>query len=686
MIDLVFKALLIFFLSIYPIDIFAHHISSSASNWTLSIDSASVDFQYPLADSAILVSPDYVEKGETYVQLIKPVDDDLRGKITKFLNDEIPTKIILADCSYVMPLEIRYTDTKIFAHGELKCAPGYLDNLRLEDRFLVSVNNLHVAVATLTVGEDKYKCLFRTGLHTCEPASATAKSDEPIPWKEIMGGGNVLVFRVWEQFCFLILILLAASNAGSGLKYLGLFAIGNAAGLIPLMWGKLPEPSQIKALVPLILIYGAAALFKRRGVWSLRAWFVFWAMAGVLMTLGIAEIAATPPAAIAGITLLGYGMLASSDDDAGKYANWDFYIFSSILGLLHGFEAAQGVRSFSTLGAGGLFAAVGFDPSSEKLKYAAMLISLAIIAVAKRRLKSDRWILAAAAPIAIASGYWLISRGMALPGFAMNYRESVKTLEEIIRAPIFSPKLLLVSMILALALGALHALTPGHGKTVVAAYLVGSKGRVTDAMLLGLTVTITHTSSVLLLGLIALAASKTILPGDLTPYLGSLSGGIIIVMGVVMFASRYRNWRRTGEAVPTHVHDFDGHHNHDHAHHENHTHDHHSHHHGAKSGVRLLDLITLGISGGMVPCPDAFVVLLIAVAVNRIALGIAVILVFSVGMAAVLIAIGIMMVKARPLVEKFGGGGFIRVYMPFASAILVTMLGIAITYQAATKL
>jgi len=246
-------------------------------------------------------------------------------------------------------------------------------------------------------------------------------------------------------------------------------------------------------------------------------------------------------------------------------------------------------------------------------------------------------------------------------------------------------------------LGAIHALTPGHGKTVVAAYLVGSKGKIADAMILGLTVTITHTSSVLVLGVIALVASKSILPGDLTPWLGGLSGIIIVIMGSAMFVTRFKNWRRTGEAIAVHDHDHFGirhthphrhnHHDHnDHNHNNGHNHEHEHEHYEERNGVRLLDLITLGISGGLVPCPDAFVVLLIAVAVGRIALGILLIVMFSMGLAAVLITIGILMVKARPIFDKLGaGGGLIRVAMPLVSAALVAIIGIAITYQSLSK-
>jgi|GEM_PF-849031 len=703
-----FVAVLSLSLALIPAIASAHHISSSASTWTLNETGASVDFQYPLADIVILVAPENVRKQETYIQIIKPVDDALRDQVTKYLEENIPPKILLSGCRYsVHPLNIRYQDTKIFIHGELACEPGYRDHLRLEDKFLVSLNILHVSLATLDVGNTRLKCLFRSGITDCSPAEGQPSSAATgeVPWKTVMGKGQVLVFHGFEQWIFLILLILGAANFRSALTALGAALIGNAAGLLPLLAGRLPEPSSLKPLMPMLLAYGSILIIA--GNSSLKRWtlWLFFGAHGILLLLTFAGLYIAPAPAIVGMALLGYGIIWQGASNVGGAGDYDhrilrsLYIFSALFGLEHGFVLADGLRNYNALGPEGVMAGLGFDFASEGWRYLLMAAALPLVAISRARVRIRWWRQALGGIFALAAVYWTLSRGLNLPGVSFNYNESAESLKNIIQNPNFAPQLLALSLILAVILGALHALTPGHGKTVVAAYLVGSKGRVIDAMILGVVVTVTHTSSVLLLGVVALLASKRILPGDLAPYLGSLSGVIIVIMGFTMLVTRFRNWRRTGSAIPEHTHSHavphshlhDHEHDHDHDHHHDHTHlDVHEHEHGHEAlekGVRLGDLIALGISGGLAPCPDAFVVLLIAIAVGRLALGLVVILAFSLGLAAVLITVGILMVKVRPLVERLGlGGGFVRVYMPLASAFLVTVIGVGITYQFMSKL
>lgn len=681
---IVFFYLIIVVATLFPSVVFAHHISSSASTWTLNESSARVDFQYPLADIVILVAPDNVRKQETYIQIIKPVDDALRAEITGYLQKEIPSKILLNGCKYSGPLDIRYQETKIIVHGELACEKGYLERLKLEDIFLVAVNRLHVSLATLDVGNDRLKCLFRSGLTGCSPCreGQPCASSGVIPWKAVMGRGEALVFHGFEQWLFFILLIIAATDSRSFFKLIGAFLAGNVVGLLPLLMGQLPEPSLHKPLMPMFLAYGALSLISGKSGWKRWTWWVYFLAHSFLFLLCIAGVFLVPPPAMIGMALLGYGIISQAKSDVsgattgGRPYMRSMYIFSALFGLEHGFVLADGLRNYNTLGAGGLLAILGFDFSfGEKWRYVAMAVALSLVAVSRSKVKFSWWTQALSGGIAVIAVFWVISRGINLPEMSFNYKESAEALKNIIQNPDFGPQLLVISLILAVILGALHALTPGHGKTVVAAYLVGSKGRVIDALILGVIVTVTHTSSVLLLGVIALLAQEKILPGDLTPYLGALSGAIIVIMGAIMLATRLRNWRSAGSAIPehntlhTHNHDYD---------HE---------HEAPEVGVRLFDLIALGISGGMVPCPDAFVVLLIAIAGGRLVLGIVVILAFSLGLAAVLITIGILMVKARPLVERLGLGGiFIRVYMPLASALLVTLIGAAITYQFISRL
>ena len=240
--------------------------------------------------------------------------------------------------------------------------------------------------------------------------------------------------------------------------------------------------------------------------------------------------------------------------------------------------------------------------------------------------------------------------------------------------------IVLLAAVVAMGLGALHALEPGHGKTVVAAYLVGSRGTAWHAMVLGLTVTLSHTAGVYLLGGLTLYASRYVVPERLYPWLAVISGLMIAGIGLVLF------WRRYSGAGHAHSH------GHDHAHlpgeFRDHAHDHdhgtHHHHvHPTTSRVSLRDLIALGVSGGIVPCPAALVVLLSAFSMRRTGFGLFLIVAFSVGLAAVLIAIGLLIVYARHLTARFKGDGvLITRWLPLTSAAVVTLLGLAIAFQA----
>jgi ABC-type nickel/cobalt efflux system permease component RcnA len=346
---------------------------------------------------------------------------------------------------------------------------------------------------------------------------------------------------------------------------------------------------------------------------------------------------------------------------------------------------------------------------------------------------------------------------------------------------------ILVALLVAIGLGAVHALSPGHGKTVVAAYLVGSRGTAKHALFLGLTVTITHTIGVFALGLITLFASQFILPEKLYPWLGLASGLLVVGMGLNLFRSRLRYaLGKAKSGVSTHSHadhdhdhshaDHDHHHNHDHDHHDhvhaeydhhhdhaheeshapvleyayalqptvpanttahsngepgNHTHSHevaHTHHtyshldhdhhehdhthahdhsalstqhsalthsHGGKEHTHLPPgadgtevtwkrLLLFGISAGLLPCPSALVVMLSAIALNRTAFGLILIIFFSLGLAGTLTGIGLMLVYARKLLAKVKLNSTTRILriVPVASALLIAILGIAISYEA----
>jgi len=265
------------------------------------------------------------------------------------------------------------------------------------------------------------------------------------------------------------------------------------------------------------------------------------------------------------------------------------------------------------------------------------------------------------------------------------------------------PGLVFFAALVAATLGAFHALEPGHGKTVVAAYLVGSRGTARHAMLLGLIVTASHTAGVYLLGAMTLYASRHVMPERLYPWLGALSGLTIAGLGFRLFLKRYageQHRAHTHGLAHEHSHPHDSlthehpHHpgTHDHAHHSqaargHHHHGHCHHHHALASGtVSLRELLALGVTGGIVPCPAALVVLLSALALRRVAFGLFLIVAFSVGLAAVLIAVGLLMVYARRLMARVEDNSpLLTRWLPLTSSATITMLGVATAAQALTN-
>jgi ABC-type nickel/cobalt efflux system permease component RcnA len=248
--------------------------------------------------------------------------------------------------------------------------------------------------------------------------------------------------------------------------------------------------------------------------------------------------------------------------------------------------------------------------------------------------------------------------------------------------------IILVALAVAVGLGAFHALEPGHGKTLVAAYLVGSRGSMRHALLLGLVVTAAHTAGVYLLGVITLYASQYVVPERLYPWLSVASGVMIMALGLVLFARRYSG--KEG-IISHHDHSHHPHEHHSHVSHEHRNHDHHGHshhrghghYHELKRETSLRELLTLGISGGIVPCPAALVVLLSAVSMQRIGFGLLLIVAFSVGLAAVLIGIGLLMVSARHFMSRLQTNGeLITHWLPLASSTIITLFGLGMVLQA----
>lgn len=256
-----------------------------------------------------------------------------------------------------------------------------------------------------------------------------------------------------------------------------------------------------------------------------------------------------------------------------------------------------------------------------------------------------------------------------------------------------SPPALLLAFVTAFVWGGLHALTPGHGKTVVGAYLVGSRGTARHALLLGLTTTVTHTAGVFALGLLTLFASQFILPERLFPWLSLLSGLLVVLIGGNLLLQRFR----AGRAFAHAHHDAPHHEGQDHPrgyeHSGDHEHGHshsltssHSHSHlppGADGNpVTARGLIALGVSGGLLPCPSALVVMLGAIALGRVGFGMALVVAFSLGLAGVLTGIGLVLVYAGRLFHRLPARSRVGQWVPAGSALFITLAGLAITFRA----
>jgi nickel/cobalt exporter len=246
-----------------------------------------------------------------------------------------------------------------------------------------------------------------------------------------------------------------------------------------------------------------------------------------------------------------------------------------------------------------------------------------------------------------------------------------------------SPFGAVVAFGLAIGFGALHALGPGHGKSVMAAYLLGASGRARHAVGVGVAVSVMHTASVIALGLLTLWAASVFPPENIYPYLSLVSGIAVLALGGWLLRVRLRARRARVE----HHRDHD--HSHDHADHDHHqVHDHgfgaHSHSPSELAGGVALTswrgLTAIGLSGGLLPSPSALVVLLGAIALNRVAFGLTLVAGFSIGLAAALTILGLLVLKARAVAGRRLRPGAMAI-LPVLSAAAVTFLGLFLTLR-----
>lgn len=259
---------------------------------------------------------------------------------------------------------------------------------------------------------------------------------------------------------------------------------------------------------------------------------------------------------------------------------------------------------------------------------------------------------------------------------------------------------MLVSILAAAFFGGVHAASPGHGKTLMAAYIVGTRGTFRHAAALAMSVTVSHTLGVLILGIVTVSLANVLLPEQLYPWLTVASGVIVLAIGLGL-AARAIQGVRTGSG---HHHEHAGHDPHPHEHrteHEHgsthsHAHEDHHHHgeghaegHGHRHDLPLTwrNLFALGLAGGMVPSASALVVLLAAIALGRLGFGLILIVAFGLGMAVVLVSTGVLLVYARRLLERLipaGGSPLQRRItraVPVLSALAMTLVGAVVAYQ-----
>ena len=233
-------------------------------------------------------------------------------------------------------------------------------------------------------------------------------------------------------------------------------------------------------------------------------------------------------------------------------------------------------------------------------------------------------------------------------------------LEGLIESGHLSAGVVALALVLAAFWGAAHGLTPGHGKAMVAAYLVGTRGTPRQAFLLGGTVTVAHTAGVFGLGVVTLALSQLVVPESLYPWLTLVSGVLVVGVGIAVLRSRLRS----SSGVHRHVHG----------------HDHHDHGHDASPTAR--GILGVGLAAGLLPCPSALVVLLAAIALHRVGLGFALIVAFSLGLAATITGIGLLAVLARRAFGRLSLEGPLVRVLPALSAALILVVGLVLTARA----
>ena len=282
-------------------------------------------------------------------------------------------------------------------------------------------------------------------------------------------------------------------------------------------------------------------------------------------------------------------------------------------------------------------------------------------------------------------------------------------IKEVLYSQQMDPLIIVLVLGISFVLGAIHAMGPGHGKSLMAAYLVGSRSRLRDVFLLAGSITISHVISVIAIGVIALLLMDFFWSEKANMWLSLISGIFIIAIGLWLLVRRVNVWRKTktvqdqsetGEKenfsgkfritgvvcdhnmlAPdsglsnTYSHSYTHHHEHE----QNGAHHHHHHHH-YDTNVSVWSNIWLGISAGLVPCPKALVILLLAISLQKTTLGIIIIIVFSLGLAFALVMLGFILVKASHLLEGRFEDHRIQ-FLPVLGSVIIVGLGLFLTIR-----
>ena len=246
--------------------------------------------------------------------------------------------------------------------------------------------------------------------------------------------------------------------------------------------------------------------------------------------------------------------------------------------------------------------------------------------------------------------------------------QRMNDLSDVLGRDLADPLVLGGALLLAIVLGALHALEPGHGKTLLAVSLVGARATVPQAAILATSLTLAHTCGVLIFGALILLLTRAIVPEAIYPWIALGSGALVAVLGARALATALA--RRTPSGAHVHAHH--------HHHHGDHDHDHgpaHTHAIQGSAPLRFRDTLLAAASGNVAPCPAALVVLLAAIATDRVGWGMVLIVAFSVGLALTLTALGIAVVKGAGWLVRRPQFDRAARYAPLLTAGAISLIG-----------